>query len=41
MLYTNVLMTENIGLSNARGYVERERRREKGFDRVYMVKRLG
>jgi ribosomal protein S18 acetylase RimI-like enzyme len=40
-LYTNALMTENIALYQARGYVERERRREKGFDRVYMVKRLG
>jgi ribosomal protein S18 acetylase RimI-like enzyme len=40
-LYTHVLMTENIALYKARGYVERERRQEKGFDRVYMVKRLG
>jgi ribosomal protein S18 acetylase RimI-like enzyme len=40
-LYTNALMTENIALYQAHGYVERERRREKGFDRVYMVKRLG
>jgi ribosomal protein S18 acetylase RimI-like enzyme len=40
-LYTHALMTENIALYQARGYVERERRREKGFDRVYMVKRLG
>jgi ribosomal protein S18 acetylase RimI-like enzyme len=40
-LYTNALMTENIAIYAARGYVERERRREKGFDRVYMAKRLG
>ncbi|MFL5281064.1 MAG: GNAT family N-acetyltransferase [Rhodopila sp.] len=40
-LYTHALMTENIALYKARSYVERERRREKGFDRVYMVKRLG
>jgi GNAT superfamily N-acetyltransferase len=40
-LYTNALMVENIAIYAARGYVERERRREKGFDRVYMDKRLG
>ncbi len=39
-LYTNALMVENIAIYGARGYVERERRREKGLDRVYMVKRL-
>jgi GNAT superfamily N-acetyltransferase len=39
-LYTNALMVDNLALYKARGYVERERRREKGFDRVYMVKRL-
>jgi GNAT superfamily N-acetyltransferase len=40
-LYTHVLMVENIAIYAARGYVERERRSEKGFDRVYMEKRLG
>jgi GNAT superfamily N-acetyltransferase len=40
-LYTNALMTENITIYAARGYLERERRTEKGFDRVYMDKRLG
>jgi ribosomal protein S18 acetylase RimI-like enzyme len=40
-LYTNTLMVENIAIYTARGYVERERRTEKGFDRVYMEKRLG
>jgi GNAT superfamily N-acetyltransferase len=30
-LYTNALMTENIALYRARGYVERKRRREKGL----------
>jgi GNAT superfamily N-acetyltransferase len=40
-LYTNALMIENIAIYAARGYVERERRTEKGFDRVYMDKRLG
>jgi GNAT superfamily N-acetyltransferase len=39
-LYTNAVMTENIAIYAARGYVERERRAEKGFDRVYMEKRL-
>ncbi len=39
-LYTNALMTDNIAIYRARGYVERERRTEKGFDRVYMVKPL-
>jgi GNAT superfamily N-acetyltransferase len=40
-LYTNALMHDNIAIYTARGYVERERRREKGFDRVYMEKRVG
>jgi GNAT superfamily N-acetyltransferase len=40
-LYTNARMQENIAIYATRGYVERERRREKGFDRVYMEKRLG
>jgi GNAT superfamily N-acetyltransferase len=40
-LYTNALMTANIAIYLSRGYAERERRREKGFDRVYMVKPLG
>lgn len=40
MLYTNERMTDNIAIYAARGYVERDRRREKGFDRVYMEKRL-
>jgi GNAT superfamily N-acetyltransferase len=40
VLYTNVMMTDNIAIYAKRGYVERERRREKGFDRVYMVKTL-
>jgi GNAT superfamily N-acetyltransferase len=40
-LYTNALMVENIAIYTARGYVERERRAEKGFERVYMEKHLG
>ena len=39
-LYTNALMTENIALYRRIGYVETSRVTEKGFDRVYMVKRL-
>jgi ribosomal protein S18 acetylase RimI-like enzyme len=39
-LYTNALMTENIALYARIGYVETARVNEKGFDRVYMVKRL-
>jgi GNAT superfamily N-acetyltransferase len=39
-LYTNALMVENIAIYTARGYRERKRRREKGFERVYMEKRL-
>jgi len=39
-LYTNALMVGNIAIYAARGYVERERRTENGFNRVYMAKRL-
>jgi len=39
-LYTNALMTENIALYARIGYVETSRVTEKGFDRVYMTKRL-
>jgi GNAT superfamily N-acetyltransferase len=39
-LYTNALMTENIALYRRVGYVETMRVNEKGFDRVYMTKRL-
>ncbi|HVZ09599.1 GNAT family N-acetyltransferase [Rhodopila sp.] len=39
-LYTNARMTENIAIYQARGYQLRDRRVEKGFDRVYMVKPL-
>ena len=37
-LYTNALMGRNIALYAARGYAETERRREKGFCRVFMAK---
>jgi ribosomal protein S18 acetylase RimI-like enzyme len=39
-LYTNALMTENIALYGRIGYLEAARVTEKGFDRVYMTKRL-
>ena len=39
-LYTNALMRENIAIYAKRGYVAFDRRLEKGFDRVYMAKRL-
>jgi GNAT superfamily N-acetyltransferase len=39
-LYTNALMVENISIYTARGYVETGRRTEKGFELVYMEKRL-
>lgn len=37
-LYTNVKMTENLGLYPRLGYVEFDRRIEDGFDRVYFSK---
>ncbi len=39
-LYTHEMMTENIALYTARGYVETTRRRVSGYDRVYMRKPL-
>jgi ribosomal protein S18 acetylase RimI-like enzyme len=39
-LYTNVAMTENIALYSHLGYIEVERRREDGFDRVFLAKNL-
>jgi GNAT superfamily N-acetyltransferase len=39
-LYTHALMTENIALYQRIGFVETHRVREKGYDRVYMTKRL-
>lgn len=40
-LYTNVKMTENLGLYARLGYVEFDRRVEEGFDRIYFRKTLG
>ena len=39
-LYTHERMTENIAMYERIGYVEVERRTERGFPRVYMRKRL-
>ena len=39
-LYTHALMTENIALYRRVGFVETHRVSEKGYDRVYMTKRL-
>jgi len=39
-LYTHELMTENIALYGRAGYAETARRRERGYDRVYMRKTL-
>ncbi|MGI9336674.1 MAG: GNAT family N-acetyltransferase [Gammaproteobacteria bacterium] len=39
-LYTNELMTENIARYTKLGYEEVERKTERGFNRVYMRKRV-
>jgi GNAT superfamily N-acetyltransferase len=39
-LYTHEKMTENIMLYTRLGFVETDRRREGGYDRVFMLKRL-
>ena len=39
-LYTHESMTENIGLYEYLGYIETDRRTEKGYRRVYMRKSL-
>jgi ribosomal protein S18 acetylase RimI-like enzyme len=39
-LYTHALMHENIALYRRLGFVETRRISEKGYDRVYMTKRL-
>jgi hypothetical protein len=40
-LYIHALMARNIALYTKRGYVETDRREEKGFSRVFMAKRVG
>jgi ribosomal protein S18 acetylase RimI-like enzyme len=39
-LYTHALMTENIALYRRIGFSETRRVSEKGYDRIYMTKRL-
>lgn len=39
-LYTHVLMTENVEFYRRLGFEETHRITEKGYDRVYMAKRL-
>lgn len=39
-LYTNVMMTENLALYGRLGFSETGRVSEKGYERVYMIKRL-
>jgi N-acetylglutamate synthase-like GNAT family acetyltransferase len=39
-LYTNARMTENLSFYPGLGYVEVDRRREHGFDRVFFEKRM-
>jgi len=39
-LYTNVKMTGNFPFYESLGFIETEHRREDGFDRVYMSKKL-
>jgi ribosomal protein S18 acetylase RimI-like enzyme len=39
-LYTNAAMVENIALYSRLGYNEIDRRRESGFDRVFLLKNL-
>jgi GNAT superfamily N-acetyltransferase len=40
-LYTNEVMTENLGMYEHLGYKEVERRRDEGYRRVFMEKLLG
>jgi GNAT superfamily N-acetyltransferase len=39
-LYTNEVMTENLGFYAHLGFIEVDRRHEDGYDRVYLVKQL-
>lgn len=39
-LYTNVKMTENIGLYHGLGYTEYARKKEDGYERIYFKKVL-
>lgn len=39
-LYTNALMTDNVAIYTARGYVQTDRRTVDGRDAIFMRKRL-
>jgi ribosomal protein S18 acetylase RimI-like enzyme len=39
-LYTHEMMTENIALYTRLGFIVTDRRRDAGYDRVFMAKRL-
>ena len=39
-LYTHALMAKNVAIYGKRGYAVTDRRMDKGFDRVFMAKRL-
>ena len=39
-LYTNESMTENIDIYGKLGYIETERKLERGYSRIYMQKKL-
>lgn len=39
-LYTHALMAKNVAIYARRGYAVTDRRLDKGFDRVFMAKRL-
>lgn len=40
-LYTHAMMAKNVAIYGKRGYAVTDRRMDKGFDRVFMAKRLG
>jgi GNAT superfamily N-acetyltransferase len=39
-LYTHALMAKNVAIYEKRGYAVTDRRMDKGFDRVFMTRRL-
>ena len=39
-LYTNAVMTENVGYYERRGFVQYDRRTDEGYDRIFFERRL-
>ena len=39
-LYTNAVMTENVGFYERRGFVQYDRRIDAGYDRIFFERRL-